>query len=184
VNEKQWLTSTDAGAMLDFLDGEAGDRKLRLFVCACFRGLLQGMDRDLVHVLRLVEMVAVGRAPLGHLLRDSDDFESLADPFRYAQHCAEWAVPRGARKAKACVQPHLLRCLFGNPWRPLLPCTFPAHVTGLARSICDAFPAVSPEYAILGDGLEELGETEAAAHCRQELHSEGCHVLDWITGRS
>jgi hypothetical protein len=58
--------------------------------------------------------------------------------------------------------------------------TFPAHVVGLARSIYATFPAVSPEYAILADALEELGEAEAAAHCRQELHAKGCHVLDWV----
>jgi hypothetical protein len=77
----------------------------------------------------------------------------------------------------------LMRCLFGNPWRPRPPRTFPAHVTGLAQSIDAAFPGVSPEYAILADALEELGEVEAAAHCRTELHAKGCHVLDWITGR-
>src|SRR5262249_10874172 len=78
----------------------------------------------------------------------------------------------------------LLRCLFGNPLRPLLTRGFPAHVLGLARSIYAAFPAVSPDYAILADALEEMGETEAAAHCRLALHAKGCHVLDWITGRS
>jgi hypothetical protein len=46
------------------------------------------------------------------------------------------------------------------------------------------FPDISPEYAILADALEELGEAEAAAHSRLELHAKGCHVLEWITGRS
>jgi hypothetical protein len=58
------------------------------------------------------------------------------------------------------------------------------HVVGLARSISSAFPAVSPEYTILADALEELDAGEAAAHCRTELHAQGCWVLDWITGRS
>jgi hypothetical protein len=71
----------------------------------------------------------------------------------------------------------------GNPWRPLPPRAFPAHVTGLARTIYAAFPAVSPEYAILADALEELGEADAAAHCRTGLHARGCHVVDWITGK-
>jgi hypothetical protein len=39
VNEKQWLSCTDAAEMLTFLDGKAGDRKLRLFVCAACRGV-------------------------------------------------------------------------------------------------------------------------------------------------
>jgi hypothetical protein len=65
---------------------------------------------------------------------------------------------------------------------PPQPCTFPAHVLGLAQSIYAAFPAVSEDYAVLADALEELGEAEAAAHCRQELHAKGCSVVDWITG--
>ncbi len=78
----------------------------------------------------------------------------------------------------------MLRCIFGNPGRPLPPCSFPAHVTGLARSIDATFPAVSEDDAVLADALEELGEADAAAHCRTELHAKGCHVLDWFTGRS
>ncbi len=62
--------------------------------------------------------------------------------------------------------------------------TAPAHVTGLAQSIYAAFPDISPEYAVLADALEELGEAGAAAHCRTELHGKGCHVVDWITGRA
>jgi hypothetical protein len=83
-------------------------------------------------------------------------------------------IPRGTEA---------LRCISGNPFRPLPPRTFPVHVIGLAQSIYATFPTVSPEYAILADALEELGEAEAAAHCHQELHARGCHVVDWITGR-
>jgi hypothetical protein len=93
-------------------------------------------------------------------------------------------VLNGDGKTEARLQPRLLRCLFGNPWRPPQPRTFPAHVVGLARSIYAAFPAVSDDYAIPADALEELGEAETAAHCRTELHAKGCFVLDWITGRS
>jgi hypothetical protein len=77
----------------------------------------------------------------------------------------------------------LLRCVFANPFRPLPPRSFPAHVGGLARAIYAAFPVVSEDYAVLADALEELGEAGAAAHCRTELHAKGCHVLDWIAGR-
>jgi CheY-like chemotaxis protein len=91
--------------------------------------------------------------------------------------------PRAGEEEARC-QSALLRCLFGNPWRPLPPRTFPTHVTGLAQSIYAGFPVVSEEHAILADALEELGEANAAAHCRTELHAKGCHVLDWITGRS
>jgi hypothetical protein len=78
----------------------------------------------------------------------------------------------------------LFRDILGNPFRPLAARRFPAHVEGLAQACCDAFPAVGAEYAILADALDEMGETEAATHCRQPLHARGCHVLDWILGKS
>jgi hypothetical protein len=77
----------------------------------------------------------------------------------------------------------MLRCIVGNPFRRKKRRRFPAHITGLVESISAAFPAVSPEYAILGDALEEMGEADTAAHCRTELHARGCHVVDWVLGK-
>jgi hypothetical protein len=77
----------------------------------------------------------------------------------------------------------LLRCLFGNPFRPLPRRPFPAHVVGLARACYDAFPAVSADYAVLADALDDLGEQAAAAHCREATHARGCHVVDWARGK-
>src|SRR5262249_45353425 len=88
-----------------------------------------------------------------------------------------------AKAAETATPPPLTDCLFGNPFRPPAARPFPAHVAGLAQTIYDSFPAVSEDYAILADALEELSEAEAAAHCRQELHARGCHVIDWITGK-
>jgi hypothetical protein len=188
VNEKRWLSCTDVGKMLTFLDGKASDRKLRLFVCACSRTVVGRMGERMGHTLDLVERVADGLAPLAELLADydrqtGDETSWVADAWRYARRCAKWAVQSGGGKPEARRQPHWLRCLFGNPFRPLPRRPFPAHVTGLARAIYGAFPAVSEEYAVLADALEEMGAAEAAAHCRTELHAKGCHVLDWITDK-
>jgi len=73
--------------------------------------------------------------------------------------------------------------LFGNPFRPFPSRLFPTHGKSLARSCYDAFPTVSPDYLVLADALADLGEDQAAAHCREPLHGKGCHVLDWILGR-
>jgi hypothetical protein len=75
-----------------------------------------------------------------------------------------------------------IREVFGNPFQPLAPRSFPAHVEALAQSCYDAFPAVSGDYAVLADALEELGEEWAAQHCREARHYRGCHVLDWLHG--
>jgi hypothetical protein len=84
------------------------------------------------------------------------------------------------RAAERRTQAALLRCLFGNLFRPRRVRTFPTHVVGLAKSIHAAFPAVSEEYAILADALEELGEGQAAMHCRQAIHARGCHIVDLL----
>jgi hypothetical protein len=103
----------------------------------------------------------------------------LASARRGVAAVARWAALAAEQQAQAA----LVREIVGNPFRPLPHRSFPAHLVGLARSCDAAFPAVGPEYAILADALDELGEAEAAAHCRQELHVKGCHVVDWIMGR-
>ena len=42
MNEDQWLAGTDPTAMLEFLrnGGKASERTMRLFACACCRGVL------------------------------------------------------------------------------------------------------------------------------------------------
>jgi hypothetical protein len=173
--------------MLACLQGKASARKLRLFAGAACRDLGGQVGPRLRHLLALLERVAERAAPLRELLADiaagGDDSDWAVDAFRYARRCAEWAVLHGDGKTEARAQPRLLRCLFGNPFRPLPRRPFPAHVVGLAQSIYAGFPAVSADYAILADALEEMGEAEAAAHCRTELHAKGCHVLDWITDK-
>ena len=39
MTESEWLTATDSEPMLQFVRGKVSDRKLRLFACACCRGL-------------------------------------------------------------------------------------------------------------------------------------------------
>jgi hypothetical protein len=43
VTEGEWPSTTDAGAMPEFLKGKAGDRKRRPFACACCRTVWDGL---------------------------------------------------------------------------------------------------------------------------------------------
>jgi hypothetical protein len=103
-----------------------------------------------------------------------------------AYGAAEWALAalgpenRDENLRRVC---GLLREIFGNPFRPLQPRPFPAHVVGLARECYEAFPAESDRFPILADALDDLGEGVAAEHCRQGGHFKGCHVIDWVLGR-
>jgi len=85
--------------------------------------------------------------------------------------------------AERAAQAALLRDIIGNPFRLLPSRTFPPHVVGLAESCSAAFPAVSGDFLVLADALDDLGEERAAAHCREPLHVKGCHTLDWILGK-
>jgi hypothetical protein len=64
MTEKQWLASTDPNLMLEFLRGKAGDRKLRLFACACHRRVrhVSGDDDGLPGAMDNLERYADGPA--------------------------------------------------------------------------------------------------------------------------
>ena len=95
-----------------------------------------------------------------------------------AQHSA-----RAYRAERPC---DLLRCVFGNPFRPV---TFdPAWRTAEVLRLAEAIYAerAFDRLPILADLLEEAGATDAAllAHLRGPgPHALGCHALDAILGK-
>jgi hypothetical protein len=170
-----WLHCDDPAQMLRFLESKVRLRGLQSFVVACCRRvwpMLSQRDQETIRVKerparkRITVFDAVGWATSAayHVWR--------ANP---ANAVAAWDAERRDQCA-------LLRCLFGNPFQLLTPRLFPAPVVGLALHISEAFPAVSEQYLILADALEDLGEEQAAAHCRQPIHAKGCQVLNWIIG--
>jgi hypothetical protein len=79
----------------------------------------------------------------------------------------------------------LLRCIFGNPFRPVSPGPWvkPAAVS-VAQDIYDRrdFAALP----LLADLLEEAGcpEQSVLDHCRQPgEHARGCWVVDLVLGK-
>jgi hypothetical protein len=97
----------------------------------------------------------------------------------------DWA--RDGYSALALEQVSYLRCIFGNPFRPV---TFSAAwrtdtVLALAQGMYESrdFSAMP----ILADALQDQGCTDEAilAHCRGAgPHVRGCHVLDAILNKS
>jgi hypothetical protein len=99
---------------------------------------------------------------------------------------ADYAT-RSATTGENAAQAHLLRCVFGNPFRPVpfAPAWRTPEVTALATAIYEerAFDRLP----ILGDALEDAGCTDAAIleHCRGPgPHVRGCWVVDLILGKS
>jgi hypothetical protein len=190
----------------------AGRRKLVLFGCACCRRILHLMTERGLRWLEAAEKAADGERvkvePMGAIYNNLNDYADCSAHFLHASN-AMIAAGCGTEQALAmeasqraqeagtnrkqvknevlarekAVQAVLLREIFGNPFQPPPPRTFPAHVVGLAEVCNAAFPEVSDDFLILADALEELGEEGAAVHCREKLHVKGCHVLDWILGR-
>jgi hypothetical protein len=92
----------------------------------------------------------------------------------------------GVRAAERSAQCSILKCIFGNPFRPVAldPAWVTPAVTALAATIYEdrAFDRMP----ILADALEEAGcdDADILSHCRGPgPHVRGCWVVDLLTGR-
>jgi hypothetical protein len=199
--------------MLTALHRKASPSKLRLFAAACVRRALPRLQTEegepawaemVRNSLEILERFLAGEATRADVTAahirgrvsglalavvqatracDQEGVSCQRYVWAAAEHALHGCTPK-QRAAEKTTQAALLRCLFGNPFRPLHARTFPTHVVGLAESVGAALPTVSEDYAILADALEELGEGAAATHCRQETHARGCHIVDWVLQRS
>jgi hypothetical protein len=105
------------------------------------------------------------------------------DPWLTAEQQQAWERER----ARQC---DLLRCVFGNPFRPVTfdPSWVSTHdgvVLRLARLIYEERRWA--DLPVLGDALEDAGCRDEAvlAHCRGGgEHARGCWVVDLVLGRS
>jgi len=91
---------------------------------------------------------------------------------------------RDDRIASLC---HLLRCMFGNPFRPVAfdPSWRTSTVVALAGGVYAdrAFDRLP----ILADALQDAGceNEDILAHCRGSgPHARGCWVVDMLLGKS
>jgi len=100
-----------------------------------------------------------------------------------------WSVmtPNPAWDAHEQRQVGLFRCLFGNPFRPVL--AAPAWLTGAVLSLATAIydERAFDRLPILADALEDAGCTNADIlnHCRQPGdHVRGCWCVDLVLGKT
>jgi hypothetical protein len=218
MTEAEWLACADPTSMLEFLRGKASDRKLRLFAGACCRRIWHlyqdrrgkvavetaeryadglATEEELREAMRLasvadrkawggqMELVAAQWAACGNKLADA------------AGHASSWALADdtdGERGTHAS----LLRCMFGNPFRPSPPLP-PAALAWNDRLVPRLAQAIYEErkmpegtlhtgrLAVLADALLDAGcEDEALIqHCREPgVHVRGCWAVDLILGKS
>jgi hypothetical protein len=206
MTEAEWLNCNDLDRLLSYLRDRVSARKFRLFAAACCRRvwdlLPDESSRGLVGVLEQYADGLVGARDLEAARRVS------MNPAWYATECSRpdsaWNAARDTARAARCLrtlstpagepvvrerQVPLLRCIVGNPFRPVsLERSWLAHAGGaalaLARSIDE--DCRWSDLPFLGDVLEEAGCTDEGilSHCRETSeHARGCWVVDLVLGR-
>jgi hypothetical protein len=199
MTESKWLTTRDPTAMLRYLRDSASDRKFRLFACAdlrwSYRDAKAPIIRDVRAALRLAEQWAdAGTCPrvrpenaLNWIVMSATGLKAAATAIRESSGKGYFPCPE-QRKHQA----HLLRDLFGNPFRPAVrPSWLAPTVTELAWAAYDERPSFEGTFdptrlAILADALEDAGCADALiSHLRSAgPHVRGCWALDVVLGKS
>lgn len=93
------------------------------------------------------------------------------------------------RKRRDAEVARLLRCVFGNPYRPAVADpAWLAHADGLVAKVTESIyqRRAFDELSLLADALEDSGCTDEQLlrHCRGPgPHARGCFVVDLVTGR-
>jgi hypothetical protein len=207
MTEAEWLVCTEPRQMLEFLQGRATYRKLRLFAVACCRRIWNRMtderSRKAVEVAERYADGEVSEEQLGAASREAAEvgigfglqcssanaagFAALRDGLFSghvrADRCASFAA-RVADPAEPASQAALLRCIFGPLcFRPvtLNPSALTSTVVQLAETIY--LERAFHRLPILGDALEDAGCTSADIldHCRGGgEHVRGCWVVDLV----
>jgi hypothetical protein len=225
MTEAEWLAATDPQQMLEFVRETASDRKLRLLACGCCRLTLNALaDARSGRALEAAERYAdgyIGEAELAGAASaaydayreakvaegydaDSDVHPEYAGHLHFVAHAttrevdlaADWAISlQWGSDDERC---DLLRCVFGNPFRPIptVPTAWLTYDGGTARKLAeDAYterqlPTGTLEVgrlAVLADALEDAGcaDSELITHLRGPgTHVRGCWALDLLLVKS
>jgi hypothetical protein len=227
VTEAEWTACEDPLRMFAWLRGpQPGLRPLLLFGCACCRRARRALkDPRSLRAVEAVERYADGQADGADLVaalteaataaKEAPHYDPVpataalelvlaalagrgrAAPEHVLGHLVrsfQAAWPRWAGGAGPC---HLLRCTFGNPFRPA-PVPDPAWLAWGGGAVAKLSRAAyrhrslpsglldDVRLAVLADALEEAGCAEEGVlrHLRSGgEHVRGCHVLDRLLGR-
>jgi hypothetical protein len=195
MTEQEWLECNRMKPMLEYLQDKAGDRKLRLFACACVRQKWRWLNNSLRESVEVTESYADGLVTQS-TLRQSHQ-ASWAKAPSMSLHCACFVnhdsinlMLQAAEVIRSPLRCLLLRDIFG-PLLFLPVILDPAWLTwhdsllvSMARQMYDSRDF--SDMPVLGDALEEAGCTDADIlnHCRQPgEHVRGCWVVDLLLGK-
>jgi hypothetical protein len=216
MDEREWLACTDPGPLLEFFrERKISARKVRLFLCACCRRVWHLLTSHPAHAaMEAAEGFADGVVSGSELAdislnrweapvcvpgtSEQQAFHAVQAATR-ASHYDRFLAPLGALNHLRIADPdiqaraHLLRDIFGNPFRPFaLDSSWRTPVVlALAQAAYDhrTLPAgtLEPErLAVLADALEESGcdNADILNHLRGPgPHFRGCHVIDLLLAK-
>jgi hypothetical protein len=218
MTEAEWLAKKDPITLLDFLSEKASLRKLRLLTCASCRRLWPALSEEARRSVEAAERYADGLGSRRELRDASGPYYSgvradncanlAARPSQGFRRQARGALVQAVvaasadedgwvrrtvpaiERAEKAVQSSLVRDVFGNPFRPVLPDPgwLTPTVVSLAHSgyddrIMPCGELDSARLAVLADAFEEAGCTDAAilSHLRSPgPHVRGCWVFDLL----
>jgi hypothetical protein len=218
VTEAEWLESNNPGTMVEclrqlgtdrrvvcHLTGKVLLRKIQLFVCASCRlswaDLHDGRSRAAIEVAERHADGLAKQSDLRKARKGAEEATRGALGTSYAPYRAVGATKvagdqgwNAAWSAAANAPISLLRCVFGNPFRPvsLDPACQTPTVGFLAQAAYDERQTPSglldpTRLAVLSDAFEEAGCSDAGllTHLRAPgPHVRGCWPLDHILGKS
>jgi hypothetical protein len=210
VTEAEWLACTDPSKMLQVILDQFGARKLRLFACACCRGLGPLLDSErCVHLLTVAERFADGLATEQELALA----RAAAQPMkRWGEQAAEFAarpsldLPWGVlrmldyiraahqrkpdKDAARLGQVAIARDIFGNHFpRVKASPAWSQWNDGLVPRMAEQIyeERTFDDLPMLADALEEAGceQRTLLGHLRGGgVHVPGCWALDVVLARS
>lgn len=214
MTEYEWLAGGDPIDMLLVPPGDAvGDRKVRLLLVACCRRVWGAMSDRNRAAVEVAERFADGLASQQEreaTERDSALYRDVGDeavepehqPQSYWCDVAAWkaneqdaqlgvgdvcdATRRVAEdEGEEVAQARLLRCIAGNPFRPVAirDGWRSPEAVALAGRVYD-----SRDFSRLHELAAALsragcGDEEVLSHCRTGEHARGCWVVDGVLGR-
>jgi hypothetical protein len=212
MTSKKWLACSKPMAMLDFLRGKTTERKLRLFAVGCCRRIWHLLEDERSKIaVQVAEEFADGARTGADLLTADQAAGSVVPPGTWGSaSAAQWCCGQGdglditemgdmvveniqcAAPQETSANADLLRCIFGNPFRPiaLSPAHRPPTIVSLGRAAYDDRQLPSGELephrlAVLADALEEAGAPgELVDHLRSPgPHVRGCWPVDLVLAK-
>jgi hypothetical protein len=197
MREAEWLTGDDTELMAEVAlnSPRASDRTNRLFVAAFWTWQAARLqepgqaDDCYKRAARMQEWAERGRFPKpGRPSRSRNVIFFNVDSAASVRHTAsapnDWV---SGLDGVSAIQLHLLRDIFGNPFRPVAvdPDWLTPTVVDLARGVYDA--KAFDRLPVLADALEDAGcgHPDVLAHCRGPgPHVRGCWVVDLVLGKT